>query len=83
MTNQRFADLIDDPQVREMGWFAELESPALGRFETLATPFKLYGADVGPRGAAPAAGEHTFEVLSGAGLTDDELARLAADGVIG
>jgi len=76
-------DVIDDPQVREMGWFAELESPALGRFETLATPFKLYGADVGPRGAAPAAGEHTFEVLSSAGLTDDELAQLAADGVIG
>jgi crotonobetainyl-CoA:carnitine CoA-transferase CaiB-like acyl-CoA transferase len=76
-------DVIDDPQVREMGWFTELESKALGRFETLATPFKLYGADVGPRGAAPAAGEHTFEVLSGAGLTDEELAQLAADGVIG
>jgi len=76
-------DVIDDPQVREMGWFAELESPALGRFETLSTPFKLYGADVGPRGAAPAPGEHTFEVLSGAGLTDEELAKLAADGVIG
>jgi crotonobetainyl-CoA:carnitine CoA-transferase CaiB-like acyl-CoA transferase len=76
-------DVIDDPQVREMGWFAELESKTLGRFETLGTPFKLYGADVGPRGPAPAPGEHTFEVLSAAGLTDEELARLAADGVIG
>jgi crotonobetainyl-CoA:carnitine CoA-transferase CaiB-like acyl-CoA transferase len=76
-------DVVDDPQVREMGWFAEIESPRLGRFETLGTPFKLYGADVGPRGAAPAPGEHTFEVLSRAGLTDDELAQLAEDGVIG
>jgi crotonobetainyl-CoA:carnitine CoA-transferase CaiB-like acyl-CoA transferase len=76
-------DVIDDPQVREMGWFAEVESKTLGRFETLGTPFKLYGADVGPRGAAPAPGEHTFEVLSAAGLTDGELAKLAEDGVIG
>jgi crotonobetainyl-CoA:carnitine CoA-transferase CaiB-like acyl-CoA transferase len=76
-------DVIDDPQVHEMGWFAPIDSPTLGKFETLGTPFKLYGADVGPRGPAPAAGEHTFEVLSAAGLTDDELAKLAADGVIG
>jgi crotonobetainyl-CoA:carnitine CoA-transferase CaiB-like acyl-CoA transferase len=76
-------DVIDDPQAREMGWFATVDSPALGRFETLDTPFKLYGADVGVRGPAPAAGEHTFEVLTQLGLGDDELARLAEDGVIG
>ncbi|HEU4429439.1 MAG TPA: CoA transferase, partial [Myxococcota bacterium] len=76
-------DVIDDPQVREMGWFTRVESKHIGAFETLGTPFKLYGADVGPRGAAPASGEHTFEVLTAAGLTDDELAKLAETGVIG
>jgi crotonobetainyl-CoA:carnitine CoA-transferase CaiB-like acyl-CoA transferase len=76
-------DVIDDPQAREMGWFATIDSPSLGRFETLDTPFKLYGADVGVRGPAPAAGEHTFDVLTQLGLGDEELARLAEDGVIG
>jgi crotonobetainyl-CoA:carnitine CoA-transferase CaiB-like acyl-CoA transferase len=76
-------DVIDDPQVREMGWITELEHPTLGRFETLGTPFKLYGADVRPRGPAPSVGEHTFEVLEALGLDDEELARLAQDGVIG
>ena len=76
-------DVIDDPQVREMGWITPLESPTLGKFETLGTPFKMYGADIGPRGPAPSAGEHTFEVLTQLGLGDDELARLAEDGVIG
>jgi crotonobetainyl-CoA:carnitine CoA-transferase CaiB-like acyl-CoA transferase len=76
-------DVIDDPQVREMGWFTRVKSEHIGEFETLGTPFKLYGADIGPRGAAPAAGEHTFEVLSAAGLSDDELAKLAEAGVIG
>jgi len=76
-------DVIADPQVREMGWITTIDSPVFGKFETLDTPFKMYGADVGVRGPAPAAGEHTFEELTKLGLTDDELAKLAEDGVIG
>jgi len=78
----RLTDVIADPQVREMGWFRTLEHPAFGRFETLDTPFKIYGADVRARGPAPDAGEHTFEVLAELGVGDEELAALAADGVI-
>jgi len=76
-------DVINDPQAREMGWFTTIDSPVLGKFETLGTPFKMYGADVGVRGPAPAAGEHTFEELTRLGLTDEELAKLAEEGVIG
>ncbi len=75
-------DVIDDPQVREMGWFTTLDHPVHGRFETLSAPFKIYGADVAVRGPAPEAGEHTFDVLSELGVGDEELARLATDGVI-
>ena len=75
-------DVVADPQVREMGWFTELEHPTLGRFETLDTPFKLYGADVGARGPAPEAGANTFEVLEELGVGEDELAELATSGVI-
>jgi crotonobetainyl-CoA:carnitine CoA-transferase CaiB-like acyl-CoA transferase len=76
-------DLIDDPQVREMEIFAEIDHPELGRFETMNTPFQIAGADISVRGPAPGPGQHTVEILQEAGLDDDEVATLAADGVFG
>jgi len=76
-------DVIADPQAREMGWITTIDHPTLGRFETVGTPFQIAGADVGPRGAAPEAGAHTFEVLAELGVDDEEIGRLAAAGVIG
>ncbi|MGE0601005.1 MAG: CaiB/BaiF CoA transferase family protein [Dehalococcoidia bacterium] len=76
-------DMISDPQVREMGWITELEHPTLGRYETLNTPFRLYGSDTGARGPAPGIGDHTFDVLSAAGLSENEMATLAENGVLG
>ena len=75
-------DMLSDPQVAEMGWFATLEGPA-GPFQTLDTPFKIYGTDTGARGRAPQAGEHTFDVLGELGIEGEELDRLAAAGVFG
>ena len=75
-------EVIDDPQVRAMGWITEIESE-FGTYETLDTPFKVYGSDTGARGPAPSPGQHTFDVLSDYGVTEDELNRLATDGVLG
>lgn len=78
----KMTDVIDDPQVRAMGWIREVDM-SFGRAETLDTPFKLYGTDTGARGPAPLPGEHTFEVLSELGIEGDELSQLATDGVFG
>jgi crotonobetainyl-CoA:carnitine CoA-transferase CaiB-like acyl-CoA transferase len=79
----RLDDTIRNPQVREMGWIAEIDHPAHGTFETLDTPFKIYGSEVGVRGPAPEAGEHTYDILSEFGVGEEEMAALATDGVIG
>jgi crotonobetainyl-CoA:carnitine CoA-transferase CaiB-like acyl-CoA transferase len=76
-------DVISDPQARAMGWYTTIDHPQLGTFETLDTPFKVYGADIGVRGPAPAAGAQTFDVLAEAGLTEAEVAEFAAAGVFG
>ncbi|MCU1502205.1 MAG: fatty acid-CoA racemase, partial [Ilumatobacteraceae bacterium] len=51
-------------------------------FRTIAVPMKIHGADIRPRGPAPAIGEHTLEVLREAGMGDDEIRALDAAGVI-
>lgn len=76
-------EVMEDESVHRLGVFEEVEHPEVGRFSTLAAPFKVRGADIRPRGPAPKPGAHTFEVLHEAGLSADEIADLAAKGVFG
>ncbi len=77
------AELATDPHAEAVGLFPEIEHPTAGRFRTVAMPIRITGADIGPRGVAPDLGQHTAEVLTEAGLSQDEIAALLADGVIG
>ncbi len=80
---QSLPEVVDDPQVRAAGSFIELDHPeGNGKFETLAIPIRIQGADIGPRGNAPGLGEHTDSVLSELGVNADQVAKLRADGVI-
>ena len=76
-------ELVDDPQARSNGMFVTVEHPEAGEFETLAAPFTMSDGEVAVRGAAPAIGGDTHAVLRAAGFSAEEIAALAADGVIG
>jgi crotonobetainyl-CoA:carnitine CoA-transferase CaiB-like acyl-CoA transferase len=78
----KLSEVINDPQLEAMNAWSEIDAPE-GRFRTLNTPFDIAGADIGPRGPAPKTGQHTHEVLSELGLSDEELADLAAAGALG
>ena len=76
-------DLIDDPQAREMGMFAALEHPAIGKFETLAAPFAFERSEVSVKGPAPGVGEHSEDILGELEMSADAIAELVESGVIG
>jgi crotonobetainyl-CoA:carnitine CoA-transferase CaiB-like acyl-CoA transferase len=77
------SEVIADPQLREAGAFARVERSDGTSYETVAVPFEIAGAEVWPRGAAPAVGADTAAVLSEAGFTSEEVAELGAGGVFG
>lgn len=76
-------ELVEDPQTRAIGMWAEVDHPAAGRFETLAAPFTLGSSEVAVRGPAPDVGQHTAEVLRRFGIHHDRVAALFAAGVLG
>ena len=71
-----------EPHVKARGLVVETDHPTVGRQRALATPIKLSRTEVAVRRPAPRHGEHTAEVLRWAGLSDDEIAALAASGAI-
>lgn len=75
-------ELAEDPQAAAIGLFPRIDH-AGGSFRTVASPIKIRGADIAPRGLAPGIGEHTAEVLEAAGYSADEIAALVASGSVG
>ena len=79
---QTAADLMDrDPQLRSRRFLVALDNPALGRFEHQTSPIHLSRTPASMR-TAPALGEHTRSVVTGAaGLSEARFAELAAAGL--
>ena len=77
-------ELIDDPQLRERGFYVEVEHPELGRTFTYPGTGPLYnGSPWRISRRAPLVGEHNEEILCGElGLSKAEMAVLAESGVV-
>ena len=71
-----------DPQADAIGLFPEIEHERVGRYRTVNSPLVFKTAQVGPKGPAPFLGEHTREVLLGAGLDGEEIDVLVDAGVV-
>jgi crotonobetainyl-CoA:carnitine CoA-transferase CaiB-like acyl-CoA transferase len=75
------ADLIDDPHLKATGFFSIEDHPSEGRLRTMRTPTNWSGSPPGAQRPAPKLGEHSAQVLREAGYSDEEIARMAEEGV--
>ncbi len=71
------------PQLQARGLFEAVEHPIIGTHPTPVLPFRMTGFDHWTRRHAPVMGEHNAEILREIGVTDEELDRLAREGIIG
>jgi len=77
-------DLADDPGLDHIGFFQQLERAITGTQSFKLWPFRFSSIDASHKRQPPTLGEHNTEVLRDLlGLTDDEIAQLEAEQVIG
>ena len=79
---QDLTEVIDDPQVKDNGYLADLEHPALGSYRTVNTPIGFGKSEARARGPAPELGQHTEEVLLEFGYSWDDITGLREAGAL-
>ncbi len=76
------ADVASAPQTEALGMLQPLAHPTIPDLKLTALPLSFDGERAVHRSAPPAVGEHTAEILGEAGFDTDEIAAMAAEGVI-
>ena len=76
--DQTFAD----PQVIHLGVAQKVDSPVRGTIEVVGQPIHLSNTPNRLARPSPEYGEHTAEILTELGYTDDNIAALTGDGVV-
>jgi crotonobetainyl-CoA:carnitine CoA-transferase CaiB-like acyl-CoA transferase len=75
--------LVDDPHLKERGFFVENDHPVIGRLIYAGLPFRLSNAPRGNYGPSPLLGEHNDYVLGHLlGLPREEIEGLVKDKVL-
>ena len=75
-------DLLEDPHLRETGLFETMEYTDEGTVRHMRPANLFTGGQRRSPTPAPALGENSAEILRDAGLTEDQISRLLASGVV-
>ena len=73
-------DLLTDPQLAATGFFKHATHPSEGEIMFTELPVRFSETPTSTERLQPRLGEHSFEVLREAGLSENEIKALAASG---
>jgi crotonobetainyl-CoA:carnitine CoA-transferase CaiB-like acyl-CoA transferase len=80
---QDASDLANDPQLKQRGFFIELDHPEMGKTISDATPVRLSDTPAKYNRAAPTPGQDNDYVYKKLlGMSEDEVAELGEQGII-
>ncbi len=74
-------NLIDDPHLKDVGFFKQVEHPTEGAIWDMAVPANWSETQPGPDRYAPLLGEHSREVLLEIGFDQTRIDKMLEDGV--
>jgi crotonobetainyl-CoA:carnitine CoA-transferase CaiB-like acyl-CoA transferase len=74
-------DLIDDPHLKDVGFFNMVDHPSEGVLRLLGVPMRFTKTPGAIRRIAPKLGEHSAEVLAELGYGEGEIKSMIAEGV--
>jgi crotonobetainyl-CoA:carnitine CoA-transferase CaiB-like acyl-CoA transferase len=77
-----FEDVVDDPQVRHNELLTTVERPNGERTRVVGMPVRFSATPGEVRSGPPSVGQHTDEVLSSIGFSDEEIATMRSEGAI-
>ena len=78
-----YAALCAHPQVQELNVVQEINHPTAGPFKTVGPVWRFSDTAARIHSPPPILGQHTEEILTGLGLSSEEIGRLKDAGVIG
>jgi formyl-CoA transferase len=74
------ATLLDDPHMKQIGFFEEQEHPSEGRLRGIGIPQRWSESAPALRHPAPRLGEHTVQLLDEYGFSRDEIEAILRSG---
>jgi crotonobetainyl-CoA:carnitine CoA-transferase CaiB-like acyl-CoA transferase len=75
-------DIFNDPHFEYRNYWETIDHPSTGELKYTGRPFKMSGAELPPRSAAPLLGQHTVEVLGKLGRSKQDISLLRESGAI-
>jgi crotonobetainyl-CoA:carnitine CoA-transferase CaiB-like acyl-CoA transferase len=79
---QTYDQVFHDPHLTARGFFSDAPHETLGPVKQVGSPMRLSETPARIARAGPLLGQHSAQVLSELGYSQEEIRRLAADGVI-